>query len=171
MGRRDDAGPGFARVRGRFWGLLAGVLLLALTAPAVTLWRAGASPLRASACLAPAAPFAGQQAQLTVTVTAPGDRAATQGPWARASVLWDMARMPMGTRALAVPGSPRSPGTFRLVLNPSMAGPWWAQVALSTPGRPVWRTVLRFTVLAAGANGRPASAAQSCARSEGSAGP
>jgi hypothetical protein len=133
-------------VRWRFWGLLTIALLIAFAAPAVALWRANAMPLLARACLWPQAPQIGQTTWLIVTVPNQSDQAATNGPWARAIVAWDMPAMAMGTRAVAVPGSSRRAGVFAAPLTLTMMGSWWAHVTLETPGRPVWQVDLRFTV-------------------------
>jgi hypothetical protein len=137
----------FGRVRGAFWALLAGALIVALALPIVALWHEASSAVLARACLWPASPHLGQQVRVVVVVPDATDRAAAQGPWAHTVVAWDMETMAMNTHPLAVAGSPRNPGTFTIPLDVPMAGPWWARVSLHAPGRPQWQTVLHFTVL------------------------
>ena len=149
--------PG-GRVRRGYWVLLAAALLLALAIPLILLCHATFAPLAARAYLTPAAPQAGQAARLTVVLGSATDRDATDGPWAQATFAWDMQTMAMGTRSLAVAGSARTPGVFSVPLVATMAGSWYAQIVLQTPGRPVWRGMVRFTVLPPGGAAAPGPA-------------
>jgi hypothetical protein len=152
-------GPG--GVRGVFWALLAGALLLALALPVASLWRAASSALDVRACVWPAAPRLGAPARLVVVLPDAADRAAVHGPWARLVAEWDMAAMSMGARRATISGplaTAREPAAFAVPLHLDMAGAWAARIVLSTPGRPAWETTLRFTVLA------PATAAAPGAR-------
>jgi hypothetical protein len=163
------ASPPFVRVRPIVWVVLAAALLLALAAPIATLWHASTLPLQAQVALWPSAPHAGEAARIVVTVADTTDRTATEGPWARIAAEWDMVQMTMGVRQTVVPGAAPSQGTFTVPLCVDMAGLWWVQVSVSTPGRPVWQTRLRFSVLppAQGASERgttaSAVAASTCA--------
>jgi hypothetical protein len=141
------AAPRFVRVRPIVWVVLAAALLLALAAPVATLWHASTLPLRAQVSLWPRAPHAGEAARIVVTVADTADRTATEGPWARIGAEWDMVQMTMGLRQTVVPGTAPSQGTFTVPLCVDMAGLWWVHVSVSTPGRPVWQTRLRFSVL------------------------
>ena len=153
----------FGRVRRIYWMLLVGALLAAIAAPTVTLWRAASSALAAHACIWPPAPQAGTTAQLIVALSDPMDRAAVHGPWAQVVAEWDMVNMRMGTRQIAVPGPSGHADTVTLPLRLDMAGPWWVQVALRTPGRPVWHARLQVAVQPPGATAAasPAQAAMS----------
>jgi hypothetical protein len=141
------AAPRFAHVRPIVWVALATALLLALAAPIATLWHASTLPLQARVTLWPSAPHAGEAARIVVTVTDTADRTATAGPWARLSAEWDMVQMTMGMRQTVAPGAAPSQGTFTVPLCVDMAGLWWVHLTVSTPGRPVWQTRLRFSVL------------------------
>lgn len=147
--------PRFWRVRPAIWLLLTGSVLLTVVAPAFVLWHASASPLAARAYLWPATPRAGDRAYVVVNLTDPRDRTAVNGPWAQVLVNWDMATMPMGTRAVVLHGPTdadrtvplgEQAGTYAIPLQLTMTGPWWAQISLRTPGRPAWSTTLRFLV-------------------------
>ncbi len=137
-------------MRRGYWVLLAAAVLVALAIPAILLVHANAAPLAARAYLSPAAPQAGQSARLVVVIASATDRDATDGPWAQATVAWDMQTMAMGTRSLAVAGSAQTPGVFSVPIVATMAGAWYARIALQAPGRPVWHGVVRFTVLPPG---------------------
>jgi len=161
----------FGRVRGGFWAVLVGALLVAISLPAVNLRHAAVSPIKARACIWPTSPRVGAPAQLVVVLADATDRAAVQGPWARVAVKWDMTTMSMGIRPLVVPGPPRlldDAGVFTIPLRVDMAGPWWVRVTLRTPGRPVWQSALQFTVLSPlpgtgqPAAQRPAALLESC---------
>ena len=146
-GASNLAAPRFMGVRPIVWVVLAAALLLALAAPIATLWHASTLPLRAQVSLWPRAPHAGEAARIVVTVADTADRTATEGPWARIGAEWDMVQMTMGLRQTVVPGTAPSQGTFTVPLCVDMAGLWWVHVSVSTPGRPVWQTRLRFSVL------------------------
>ena len=148
----------FEQVRGVYWALLAGALLLALAAPMVTLWRTAASPLHAQACLWPSAPHADALTFLFVALSDTADRTAVQGPWAEVLVNWDMTTMRMGTRPVVVHGPPEQvdhAGLFAIPLRLTMVGTWWIHITLRTPGRPVWQTALQALVLNPQAVGEP----------------
>jgi hypothetical protein len=150
----------FEQVHGVYWALLAGALLLALAAPMATLWRTGASPLHARACLWPSAPHADAPTYLFVALSDAADRTAVQGPWAEVKVSWDMTTMRMGTPPVAVHGPLQQgdrAGLFAIPLRLTMVGPWWIHVTLRTPGRPVWQTALQAFVLNPQAVGEPAA--------------
>lgn len=142
--------PFMGHVRRRFWVLLVGALVLTLALPLVTLWRDAASPLRAQACLWPQSSQSRGAVQLFVTLPDATDRADVDGPWARVMVQWDMITMPMGTRHHEEPGSTAQAGSFAVPLVLDMAGPWWIDVRLQTPGRPEWHTRLLFNFLSSG---------------------
>lgn len=145
-----SAPPFWGHVRRRFWVLLAGALLLTLALPLGTLWRAAASPLRAQACLWSQPSQSKGAMQLFVTLPDANDRADVDGPWARVVVQWDMVTMPMGTHHNETPGSAAQAGSFAVPLVLDMAGPWWIDVRLQTPGRPEWHTRLFFNFLSPG---------------------
>lgn len=140
----------FLHVRRRFWVLLAGALLLTLALPLVTLWRDASSPLRVQTCLWPQPSQSNGAVQLFVTLPDASDQAAVAGPWARVVVQWDMVTMAMGTRHNETPGSTIQSGSFAVPLKLDMAGPWWIDVRLQTPGRPEWHTRLLFNFLSSG---------------------
>jgi hypothetical protein len=135
-----------ARVRPLVWMLLVAVLAVAITVPAVSLRHAASTALAAHAYIWPLAPQAGESAQLVVVLTDPADRAAIQGPWAQLAAKWDMVTMRMGTHQLAAPGPPTHADALAMPLRLDMAGLWWVQVTLRTPGRPVWHTRLQVNV-------------------------
>jgi len=137
-------------IRRRFWALLAGVFLLTLALPLVTLWRAAASPLRVQTCLWPQSVQSSGVVQLVVRLPDANDRADVDGPWARVLVQWDMVTMQMGTRHNQAPGSAAQAGSFVVPLVFDMAGPWWIDVRLQTPGRPEWHTRLFFNFRSSG---------------------
>ena len=141
------AAPRFVRVRPIVWVVLVAALLLALAAPLATLWHASTLPLQARVSLWPSAPHAGEVARIVVAVKDTTDRTATEGPWARIAAEWDMVQMTMGLHQTVVPDTAPSQGTFTVPLCVDMAGLWWVHVTVSTPGRPVWQTRLRFSVL------------------------
>lgn len=150
------------RVRGVFWALLGGALLVAIAMPTATIWHAATSPLAARAYLWPDTPRVNTPAQLLVELADAHDRTALQGPWATITVRWDMLAMTMGTRSVVIPGSaPSRPRahSFVVPLRLDMAGRWWMQVSLRTPGRPEWHAALQVTVLPA-ALGSPAALSQ-----------
>ena len=155
-----------ATVRRFVWVLLAAALLIALLAPALTLWHAAQSALAARACVWPAAPSANQPAELRIVLPNGADREAVHGPWAHVTADWDMVTMSMGRQEVATSGNSGVDGAFVLPLRLTMAGSWWVQVALRTPGRPEWRAALQVRVLPPSGGtraGGPAAAA--CAAS------
>jgi hypothetical protein len=155
-----------ATVRRSIWVLLAAALLIALLAPALTLWHAAQSALAARACVWPATPSVNQPTELRIVLPNGADREAVHGPWARAIADWDMVTMSMGRQEAATSGDSSANGAFVLPLRLTMAGSWWVQVALRTPGRPEWRAALQVRVLPPGGGtsaGGPAAAA--CATS------
>jgi hypothetical protein len=151
----DYIAPRPWRVRPEIWALLASSVLLTVLAPGVVVWRAGALPLAARACLWPAAPQNDTPAYLFVTFANPRDRSAVHGPWSQLVVHWDMTTMPMGTHTVVLHGptsasaaSAHAAATeaFMVPLQPTMSGTWWARVTLQTPGRPMWSSELHFAV-------------------------
>jgi hypothetical protein len=136
------------RVRPLIWMLLVAVLVGAIAVPAMTLKRAASTALAAHAYVWPLAPQAGRSAQVVVVLSNPADRAAIQGPWAQLAAEWDMVTMRMGTRQLAAPGASSHANAIAVPLHLDMAGLWWIQVMLRTPGRPVWHTRLQVIVMA-----------------------
>ncbi len=153
-----------ATVRRFVWVLLAAALLIALLAPALTLWHAAQSALAARACVWPAAPSVNQPAELRVMLPTGADREAVHGPWAHVIADWDMVTMSMGHHEVATSGDSGADGAFVLPLRLTMVGSWWVQVALHTPGRPEWRAALQVRVLPAGGGTSSSSqAASTCA--------
>ncbi|MFI5272251.1 MAG: hypothetical protein ACHQ4H_04360 [Ktedonobacterales bacterium] len=160
----------FAQVRRVYWLVLAGALLLALLLPAATLWHAATSTLQARACVVPAMPRAGQAAWIVVAPTNATDRTAVDGPWAQVITRWDMVTMQMGPLHQRIPGSRANDGAFAIPLQLNMAGQWWAQIALSTPGRPSWQQTVEFSVLPMATGGHALAPESVSVRSCGSAG-
>lgn len=146
----DPDASQFWHVRRLYWGLLGASLILALAIPVLLLCHASLTPLAARAYLSPATPRIGQPARLVVVLANPADRTATGGPWAQATVAWDMNAMSMHTRPLSTGGSARTPGVFSVPLVATMAGTWVANIAVQTPGRPVWHGLVHFTVMPPG---------------------
>src|SRR5579872_5632871 len=138
------------RVRARIWALLAGTLMLALLLPLMILWHAAAMPLRAQACVWPAAPRTDTTNYLIVALTDPTDRTAVDGPWAQVHISWDMTVMAMSEHPVVAHGSPQETGdtaSFAIPLRLDMAGPWRIDVTLQTPGRPAWQSAVQVNVL------------------------
>lgn len=138
------------RVRARIWALLAGTLMLALLLPLMILWHASAMPLRAQACVWPAAPRTDTATYLIVALNDPADRTAVDGPWAEVHISWDMTVMAMSEHPVVAHGSPQETGdtaSFAVPLRLDMAGPWRIDVELQTPGRPAWQSAVQVTVL------------------------
>jgi hypothetical protein len=138
--------PPIGQVRWIVWLFLLGSLLVALSLPLLTLWHAAASPLTAQVCLWPPTPQARETVRLVVTVPDATDRDAVAGPWAHLHVAWNMVTMPMATHPIDLVGTADQPGTFAVPLRVNMAGSWWADLTLQTPGRPDWHTRVHFTV-------------------------
>jgi hypothetical protein len=139
------------RVRRAVWVVLAVALALALAAPAVALWHAASSALAARACISPNTPRAGEVARVVVLLPDADDWAAVRGPWAQAVAEWDMANMTMGPRQLVVTDPTSGARVISLPLRVDMAGPWWVDLWLRAPGRPIWHTRLAFAVRPSGA--------------------
>jgi hypothetical protein len=142
------SGPPFGRVRPAIWALLVFAILVAMLAPAGVLWRGTVTGLRAHVCFAPSPPRAGEPTRLLIELTDPVDRAAIRGPWASASVEWDMVDMPMRYPPAVVSGTAHDSG-FGVPIKLTMAGRWWLRVELRTPGRPLWQAMVHFDVLPA----------------------
>lgn len=140
--------PPMLRVRRSIWGILLAAVLVAVAIPVTNLWHASSVALHAHIYLSPAAPRAGEPAQIVVVLANPTDRAAVQGPWAKAVARWDMLSMTMGARQRAVPGTAATEEVFTIPLCLDMAGPWWAHIVIQTPGRPEWHSSLQFDVQA-----------------------
>ncbi len=145
---RQEQMPPVLRVRRSIVGILLVAVLIAVAIPVTNLWHASSVALHAHLYLSPAAPRAGEPAQLVVVLPNPTDRAAVQGPWAKAVARWDMSTMQMGARQRAVPGAAATAEVFTIPLCLDMAGPWWAQIVIQTPGRPEWHASLQFDVQA-----------------------
>jgi hypothetical protein len=140
--------PPMLHVRRSVWGILLAAVLVAVAIPATNLWHASSAALHAHVYLSPAAPRAGEPAQIVVVLPNPTDRAAVQGPWAKAVAQWDMLTMTMGARQRAVPGAAATAEVFTIPLCLDMAGPWWAHIVIQTPSRPEWHSSLQFDVQA-----------------------
>lgn len=138
--------PRLGQVRRRIWLLLAVALLVAMALPLLTLWRAASSPLQAEVCLWPAVPQAREPIQVVVSLPNAADQDAVAGSWAHLQVAWDMATMPMGTRPIMLAGDQSHAGAFSIPLHMDMAGPWWVDLTLQTPGRPDWHSHFQLTV-------------------------
>lgn len=134
------------RVRRSIWVISLVAVLVAVAIPATHLWHASSVALSAHIYLSPAAPRAGESAQLIVILPNPSDRAAVQDPWAKAVARWDMQHMTMGARQSVAPGVATREETFTIPLCFDMAGSWWAQIVIQIPGRPEWRSSLKFDV-------------------------
>lgn len=134
------------RVRQSIWGILLAAILVAIAIPATHLWHASSVALHAHVYLSPAAPRAGEPAQLIVVLADPTDRAAVHGPWAKAVARWDMWSMTMGAQQRAVPGIGTTSEELTIPICLDMPGDWWAQIVIQTPGRPEWRSSLQFNV-------------------------
>ena len=65
--------PPVGGVRRSVWTLLIAAVMIAVLAPAVTIWRAAHAEIVASACVWPAAPTVGHPAELRVPEAAAGD--------------------------------------------------------------------------------------------------
>jgi hypothetical protein len=156
-----------ATVRHFVWVLLAAALVVALVvallAPALTHWHAAQSSLAARACVWPAAPSVNRPIELRVVLPNGADREAVHGPWAHVIADWDMVTLSMGSQEVATAGDSGVDAAFVLPLRVTMAGSWWVQVALRTPGRPEWRAALHVHELAA--SGSTGAAASYTARS------
>jgi hypothetical protein len=146
MTEPDDRHRTILGVRRGVWLVLAAALLLALAVPTATLWHASTSALHVQTCVFPAAPRVGQRAWLVVAPADAADRTALEGPWATVVTRWDMVSMSMGTLQRTIAGSTDAHGAFAVPLELTMPGVWWAQVALSTPGRPQWQQSVHFAV-------------------------
>jgi hypothetical protein len=140
-------------VRPEIWVLLAGVALVAALLPVAVYIHAASSPITARACVAPTNPRVGQQAYLVIQIVKPADQAALHGPWGRVEAQWDMPAMSMGSHLVSFPGGSITSGTLKAPLTFDMSGAWRADVTIHTPGRPVWRQTMVFTV-----GGPPSSA-------------
>jgi hypothetical protein len=145
----QTSGPPFGQVRRAFWALLIVALVLATAVPTALLLRAASTALQVRACLWPPAPHAQSTVYVVVTALDVTDRTALHGPWAQVAADWDMLTMAMGRRHAARSGPSADHDTLAVPLVLSMAGPWWAQVRVQTPGRPTWQTQLAFSVLPA----------------------
>lgn len=135
-------------VRRSIWGILLVAVLVAVAVPTTSLWHASSVALQAHIYVSPATPRADEPAQLVVVLTNPTDRAAVQGPWAKAVARWDMLSMTMGARQRVVPGVAATTKVFTIPLCLDMAGHWWAQIVIQAPGRPEWHSSLQFDVQA-----------------------
>lgn len=140
--------PPVLRVRRSIWGILLAAMLVTVAIPATNLWHASSVALHARIYLSPAAPHAGEPAQIVVVLANPTDRAAVQGPWAKAVARWNMLSMTMGARQRTVPGAAATAEVFTIPLCLDMAGSWWAQIVIETPARPEWHSSLQFDVQA-----------------------
>lgn len=138
--------PRFGQVRPGIWVLLIGTLVVALALPLFSLWHAAFSPLQAEVCLWPPTPQAHASTQMVVTLPDAADRDAVAGSWAHLQVAWDMETMPMGLHPLLLSGNASHAGSFSIPLRLDMAGPWWVDLTLQTPGRPDWHAHFQFTV-------------------------
>ncbi len=136
----------FGRVRRVFWIGFVAAILLALSVPAVTLWRDAATALQVEAYIQPASPRAGEAAHVVIVVPDAADRTDILNPASQIAARWDMLNMTMGTRESALPGPPSHSDSLTLPLHLDMPGPWWVQVAVHVPGRPAWQTRLDITV-------------------------
>lgn len=142
----QNQGDHALRVRRGVWAILLAAVLLAVSIPATNLWHASSVALNAHVYLSPAIPRAGEPTQLVIALAGPADRAAVEGPWAKAIARWDMLQMTMGTRQRAVPGAASKVEMLAIPLCLDMAGSWWAQIVIQAPGRPEWRSSLQFDV-------------------------
>ena len=138
--------PRLGQVRRRIWLLLAIALLVTLALPLLTLWRAASSPLQARVCLWPPLPQAKEPIQVVVILPDATDQDAVAGSWAHLQVAWDMATMPMGIHPIIVGGDQSHAGAFSIPLHMDMAGPWWVDLTLQTPGRPNWHSHFQLMV-------------------------
>lgn len=134
------------RVRRVFWIGFVATILLALSVPAVTLWRSAATALRVEAYIQPASPRVGEAAHVVIIVHDASDRTDVLNPGAQIAARWDMLNMTMGARETAHPGITSHTDSLTLPLHLDMAGPWWVQVAVQAPGRPAWQTRLDIMV-------------------------
>ena len=141
-----DTLPWFGQVRPAIWLLLIGTLGVALALPVFSLWNAASSPLTAEVCLRPPPSQARETAQMVVSLPDAADRDAVAGSWAHLRVAWGMETMPMGIRPLTLSGDASHAGMFSIPLRVDMAGPWWVDLTLQTPGRPVWHAHFQLTV-------------------------
>ena len=138
--------PPLGRVRRVFWIGFVATILLALSVPAVTLWRGAATALQVRAYIQPASPRVGDAAHVVLVVPDAADRTDVLNPAAQIAARWDMLNMTMGAREAALPGPPGHTDSLILPLHLDMAGLWWVQVAVHVPGRPAWQTRLDVTV-------------------------
>jgi len=155
------------RVRGVFWALLVGAVLLALALPAQHVWRAASSTLELRTCIWPASPQVGQTVRLFVIPRTDDDRLAIAGPWTTFVVTRGMREMAMDTRPLVLDGRVTDQSALALPLRLDMAGTWWIQLAVHTRGRPTWQTFVPLTVLPAGVSARSATQILSLSGSRG----
>jgi hypothetical protein len=147
----DTGLPGITRVRGVFWALLVGAVLLALAVPAQSAWRTSLSTLRLRTCIWPTSPQVGQMARLFVVPRSDDDRLAIAGPWTTFVVTRDMQAMPMDARPLVLNGRVTDQSALTVPLRLEMAGTWWIRLAVYARGRPTWQTDFPLTALPAGA--------------------
>ncbi len=147
--------PGFGQVRPRIWLLLIVTLMVALALPVFSLWRAAFSPIQAEVCLWPPTPQARETTQVVVSLPDANDRNAVEGSWAHLQVAWDMETMSMGVHPLTLSGDEGHAGIFSIPLQMDMAGPWWIDLTLQTPGRPDWHTHFQVTVAPPGGTASP----------------
>ncbi len=138
--------PSLGRVRSVVWIGFVTAVLLALSVPAMTLWRTAATTLNVQAYVQPASPRVGEAVHLVIVVSDVSDRTDIFGPAAQIAAHWDMTNMAMGTREVALPGPISHTDAFKLPLHMDMAGQWWVQVEIQAPGRPAWQTRLNITV-------------------------
>ena len=145
--------PRLGQVRRRIWLLLAVALLVALALPLLTLWRAASSPLRAEVCVWPPVPQAREPLQVVVSLPNVADQDAVAGSWAHLQVAWDMTTMPMRTNPITLAGDQSHAGAFSIPLHMDMAGSWWVDLTLQTPGRPDWHSHFQVMIAPPGVTG------------------
>ncbi len=168
--------PG-GRIRATFWATLAIALILTLALPLGAFWRDSTAALTARACVWPATPRAGAQAQALIVVPNHADDAALAGNWATAQITLTMPGMSMAAQNAEASGPPQrldGAAVFMLPVTLTMPGDWLATITLHTPGRPDWRDT--FTVqtrpdtwASLPLSNQPATAAGLCAASPAAA--
>jgi hypothetical protein len=121
-------------------------ILLALAIPVGIFWRDTTTSLRVQAYVQPASPIVGEATHVVIVASNGADRADILGPSAQIAARWDMLTMTMGVREVVLPDLLSHKDALSLPLRLDMAGPWWIQVAVQVPGRPLWQTRLEITV-------------------------
>ena len=135
---RDDREAPTIVVRKAIWLLFLGAIVVALAIPIATTVRQSTIRLEVKVSTWPAHPRVGQTVYFTVSMVQVSDRATAGGPWAQLVASWDMAAMQMGIHQTTAQGTGGDTGQFTVPLQLGMAGSWWIQATLRTPGRPTW---------------------------------